>query len=105
MKVHIAIAVNNLEESIRDYSIRLKSEPELVVQNQYALWRTEILNLSIRVTGEDSGIVRHIGFEDEDAISFTASKDCNGLLWENFNKKHLAEEIELAWPGTNYSPK
>lgn len=105
MKVHLAIAVENLEQSIEDYSTRLRVRPDLVLENTYALWRTDILNLSIRVTGESVGLVRHVGFEDESASEFTAEKDVNGLLWETFNKHHQAAEIELAWPGTNYEPK
>lgn len=105
MKVHLAVAVQDLEASVADYNKRLGQEADLVIPGEYALWRTKILNLSIRVTGEEVGRVRHVGFEDEHAAEFTAERDLNGLLWENFNSQHQAQEIQAAWPSVQYTPK
>lgn len=104
MRVHLAIAVKNLAESVTEYSKLLNTAPELVIDEQYALWRTSALNLSIRVTSEAPGSVRHVGFEQDDAKSFLTYTDRNGLVWETFNKTHQAAEIEAAWPGTGFQP-
>ena len=104
-KIHIAIATNDIDETIKDYSIRLGLEPSLVIPGEYALWRNETINLSIRKDNECApGKLRHLGWEDPEAAEFTVSKDTNGILWENFSAQHQAEEIEAAWPGTKYVP-
>ncbi len=103
-KIHLAIATHDIEATVTDYTQRLNSEPVLVIPNQYALWRTETLNLSIRQDKQcKPGELRHMGWEDDEANAFTTSVDVNGLLWESFNADHQAEEIEEAWPGTGYS--
>jgi hypothetical protein len=104
-KVHLAVSVANLDQSIAEYTAMLGLAPELIIPEQYALWRTEILNLSIRVTGQEPGLVRHVGFEDLDAQSFTVTQDCNGLSWERFHPLHQAQEIAEAWPGIEFRPK
>lgn len=48
------------------------------------------------------GELRHLGWEDPDAVEFTTSTDVNGIVWENFTAQHQAEEIEEAWPGNGY---
>ena len=98
-KFHIAISVANIEQSIADYSLRLEKQPEIVIHGEYALWRTEILNFSIRTTKEKIGTVRHIGWEDPDATGFTKETDVNGVIWENFNEKEQLKEINSVWPG------
>ena len=104
-KFHIALAVPNIEESVRDFSIRLGKEADLVIPGEYALWRTEALNLSIRrVPFDESTQLRHLGWENPEAEAFTSHVDSNGLLWEEFNAFQQATEIEKAWPGTNYQP-
>jgi hypothetical protein len=65
-RVHIALAVRELNTSIRDYSARLGVEPCCVVEGSYALWRTEGLNLSISVDPAAGGPLPHLGFEDPD---------------------------------------
>jgi len=97
-KFHIAIAVSDIERSIVDYSKRLGHAPHIIIPHEYALWRTELLNLSIRKTKDTPGTVRHIGWEDPAAEKFTAEKDVNGLVWELFNAEHQLEEIHEAWP-------
>ena len=103
---HIAIAVQDISTSVEDYNERMGQPADIVVEGQYALWRTKELNLSIRKASPgEGGRLRHIGWETEDAAQFTCDKDCNGLLWEEFTAKQQAAEIEAAWPGTQYKPK
>ena len=105
-KLHIALSVSNVEKSVLDYSVRLGKEADLVIPGEYALWRTETLNLSIRrVSDKESGTLRHLGWENAEAKAFTAETDCNGILWEEFTAHQQAAEIEKAWPGTPYAPK
>ena len=96
--LHLALAVSNLELSIAEYSARLEALPVVVVPGEYALWRTEKVNLSIRKTKEPSGTLRHLGWEDTEATSFTTEKDCNGIVWENFASAHQNKEINEIWP-------
>jgi hypothetical protein len=100
MKVHIAIGVADVERSLDEYSRLAGSEPELVVAGEYALWRTEVLNLSIRRVTDGVGTVRHVGFERDDVASFSAITDQNGVVWETFCRQDQLKEIELAWPGS-----
>ena len=105
-KIHIALSTNTIEESIKDYSARLGVEPCSFVENEYALWRTESLNLSIR---QDStcqpGELRHLGWEDDKASQFTQDKDVNGIVWEEFSAQQQADEINALWPEAQYQPK
>jgi len=99
-KIHIALSVGKLDEIIDDYSRRLGCKPEVIVQNQYALWRTETVNLSIRVDPEVApGSLRHLGFEDENVEGFTSSTDPLGIVWESFREQDQKAEINDAWPG------
>lgn len=99
-KFHIAIAVADLSQSVQDYSQRLACQPQIVIENEYALWRTDTLNFSIRRTAENPGIVRHLGWEDSEASIFTENIDCNGLKWERFNDQNQLQEIRETWPGS-----
>ena len=106
-KFHISIAVSDLSASIEDYSKRLGCDPQVVVPKEFALWRTDILNFSIRKTNEMLVVVRHVGFEDSDVRTSTEEKDINGLVWESFNEKNQLHEIQEIWPdfiskNTNY---
>ena len=104
-KIHIALATNDIEGTVKDYSQRLGCEPCVVVPNQYALWRRESINLSVR---QDSsckpGELRHLGWEDAEAEKMSSEKDVNGIVWEHFSAEQQADEIEEAWPGTGYIP-
>jgi hypothetical protein len=104
-KIHLAIATNDIEATIADYSRRLDCHPCVVVPHEYALWRTKTVNLSIR---RDSlcrpGELRHLGLEDATATAFTQSTDVNGILWENFTAEQQAAEIQAAWPETGSVP-
>ncbi len=105
MKTHLAIAVTDVAASVTEYTTLLGKAPELVIDGEYALWRTGGLNLSIRKTGDKAGVVRHVGFERDDAPAFTTYTDRNGLVWETFNKSHQAEEIRAAWGDVGYDPQ
>jgi len=104
-KFHIAIATNNIAASVRDYTLRLGCQPCVVVDNQYALWRTETINMSVRADSScKPGELRHLGWEDTETLGFTASTDVNDIVWEHFSAEQQAEEIEDAMPGTGYMP-
>ena len=105
-KLHIAIATDNIEESIKDYSTRLGMELCSFIPNEYVLWRTQSLNVSVRQdltckTGE----LRHLGWEDSSASEFSQDTDVNGIVWERFNAQQQADEINELWPEADYCPK
>ncbi len=105
-KLHLAISTNNIEETVKDYSKRLSAEPCLCVANEYALWRTDSLNISIRRDSENaSGSLRHLGWEDSTVDEFTQDTDINGIVWESFNAQNQADEINDIWPESNYRPE
>ncbi len=105
-KLHISISTSNLEESIKDYSVRLGEPPCSYIENEYALWRTETLNISIRRDEKCApGMLRHLGWEDSSAIDFTSETDVNGIVWENFTAKQQADEINELWPQVMYQPE
>ena len=105
-KLHIAISTDKIEESIKDYTVRLGVEPCSFIPNEYALWRTDSLNVSIR---QDStckpGELRHLGWEDNSASGFSEEKDVNGITWESFSAQQQADEINGLWPEAKYQPK
>lgn len=104
-KFHIAISTDRIEETIRDYSDRLGTEPCSAVAGEYALWRTEALNISIRQDAScKPGELRHLGWEDPEAEGFSAAADVNGILWERFRAQDQAEEINSLWPEADYRP-
>ncbi|MGJ3254522.1 MAG: hypothetical protein ACFE0J_25820 [Elainellaceae cyanobacterium] len=104
-RIHIAISTRDIATSVQDYSARLGIQPCVMIPGEYALWRTESLNVSVR---QDStckpGQLRHLGWEDEAAETFTTDTDCNGILWERFAAHHQAAEINEIWPDTHYIP-
>lgn len=82
-----------------EYSQRLGCTPEIIVRNEYALWRSDALNLSVRVDHTSSpGTLRHLGWEDPEAAAFRQDTDTNGILWEVFNAAQQASEIQQQWP-------
>ena len=102
-KFHIAIGVADIDASIPDYSSRMGCSPEVVVPNQYALWRTDTLNFSIRkVSSSESGRLRHLGWEDTSCTSFVTETDVNGILWEHFSPEQQVKEIESTWPSASH---
>lgn len=105
-KLHLALGVDSIEATVKDYSQRFGQAPDLVVPGEYALWRTEQLNVSVRkndVAG--AGTLRHLGWEMDDAAAFTSDTDCNGIVWESFAAQHQAEEINELWPEVVYRVK
>ena len=84
-RFHIALAVADLADSIRDYSRRLGAAPTAVVTGKYAMWRTDQLNFSINQMPDRAGQLRHLGFEDDAATGFSSDHDVNGIEWELFS--------------------
>ncbi len=105
VKAHLAVAVDNIETSVVEYTKLLGAEPVHVVPGEYALWRTAVLNFSIRRVPGEEGRVRHVGFERDDVDQFREYRDANGLVWETFTKEQQAEEILAAWPHVPYTPR
>lgn len=104
-KLHIAISTNQIAETIKDYSARLGVAPCSFVDNEYALWRTESLNFSVRQDPSCApGELRHLGWEDSTASGFSDEKDVNGITWEKFSAEHQAAEINEIWPQADYKP-
>ena len=98
-RFHISIAVADFSASLADYSARLGCNPCVVQDGRYALWRTDILNFTISYKpDQEVGVVRHIGFEDDDAVGFNEAQDVNGITWELFSKETQAKEIEEKFP-------
>lgn len=104
-KLHIAISTNKIDETIEDYSIRLGVRPCSSIAGEYALWRTESLNLSVRQDSScASGTLRHLGWEESSVEAFTQDVDVNGIVWEQFAAQHQADEINEIWPEADYKP-
>jgi catechol 2,3-dioxygenase-like lactoylglutathione lyase family enzyme len=104
-KLHIALSTNDIAASIKDYTTRLGCAPCSEVANEYALWRTESLNFSIRQDVScPAGELRHLGWEDDAAEAFSEQKDINGVTWERFSAAQQAEEINALWPEAKYLP-
>jgi hypothetical protein len=96
-RFHLAIGVKNIEDSIQEYTNRFGCKPVIVVKNEYALFKTDCLNVSIRkVITSDIG-VRHVGWESEKYTGFEEEKDCNGLIWETFREEDQMKEIKGLW--------
>lgn len=105
-KLHIAISTDRIEESIKDYSARLGAEPCSHMPNEYALWRTDSLNFSIRQDPSRApGELRHLGWEDDSAPAFSEESDVNGITWERFSAQQQADEINHLWPAAEYQPE
>ncbi len=103
-RFHLAIAVDDVEASVADYSRRLGTEPVVVIPGQYALWRTEQLNFSVRHIPGGGGTLRHVGWEDPKAPTLSVEHDVNGLIWERFTAEDQAQEILANWPDVRYAP-
>lgn len=101
-RFHIALGVTDVQRSIEDYSQRFGCRPVAIVPDEYALWRTNSVNFSIRRTSETGGTLRHLGWEDAAASTFTKEMDVNGVIWERFNCDLQVEEIRTAWPSASF---
>ena len=92
-RFHIALAVADLNISIKDYSARLEQQPTVIVSDKYAMWRTDTLNFSINQIPDRAGELRHVGFEDEAIQGFSSNYDTNGLEWELFSPQAQDQKI------------
>jgi catechol 2,3-dioxygenase-like lactoylglutathione lyase family enzyme len=101
-RMHVALSVADLDASIEDYTARLGAPPCAVVDGVYALFRTESLNLSIRVSAEETGRLRHLGFEDPSAAQMIEENDVNGVVWERFTEAQQRQEILARWPHARF---
>ncbi len=98
-RFHISISVSDFAASVADYSARLSCTPCVVENGRYALWRTDILNFSISCKqGQETGVIRHIGFEDDTATGIREEQDVNGIIWETFSKEAQAKETADKFP-------
>jgi hypothetical protein len=73
-RFHLALAVDDLDATIADYTVRLGEAPAVVVDGRYAVWRTPEINLSVSVPEAGPGSaaaqrIRHVGFEDGAAVA------------------------------------
>lgn len=101
-KLHLALSVRNLEKSIIEYNQRLGCRPIALKKGRYALWRTDILNLSITQSFDDAGNLRHLGFEDPDVLKIFSEKDIDGFEWEYFSAEQQRQEILKYYPDIHY---
>ena len=92
-RIHIALAVGDVDESVTDYSQRIGAEPNVVVTGKYAMWRTAQMNFSINQIPERAGELRHLGFEDDEVSGFTFDHDVNNIMWELFSSDAQDEKI------------
>ncbi|WP_072620598.1 hypothetical protein [Spirulina major] len=98
-KLHLAISTTKIEATIEDYSQRLGQRPCAAIPGEYALWRTETLNLSVRQDASCApGSLRHLGWEDSTVDEFSSDVDVNGIVWERFSAAQQADEIHALWP-------
>lgn len=97
-KFHISIATDDIEKSVKDYSSRLGKQPDSMLAGEYAFWRTESLNFSVRHdTKKAVGALRHLGWEDSESTEFTSDTDINGIIWESFSAEQQLEEVRALW--------
>lgn len=102
-KLHLAIATQDIAATVKDYSERLNAKPCLIIEDEYALWRTDSLNISVRQDSKfPPGSLRHLGWEDPTATEMSTETDVNGILWERFTKEQQAEEIREIWSDADY---
>jgi hypothetical protein len=105
-KLHIAISTDNIEATVNDYSKRLSARPCLVIPGEYALWRTDTVNFSVRQDKSFSpGSLRHLGWEDAAVSHFSSETDVNGIVWEQFSPSQQAQEIREIWSDIDYDPE
>jgi hypothetical protein len=92
-RIHIALAVGNIEQSVNDYTRRIGCHPTVVVAGKYAMWRTDQMNFSINEIPERAGQLRHLGFEDDAVSGFSSDTDSNDILWELFSPQAQDQKI------------
>lgn len=99
---HLALAVPDLAAAIADFRYRLDVEPEVVAPGAYALFRTESLNLSLSEVRGAPAALRHLGFEDPNAASFSEQEDASNIVWERFTPEQQRAEIDARWPNARW---
>ena len=105
-RIHIALSTRDIEASIKDYTNRLGCKPVSMMPGEYALWRTETINLSLRNDSSvPAGSLRHLGWEDSEENEFTSETDVNGILWERFSAEVQNKEILDIWPTAQINPE
>jgi len=57
-RFHLALGVADGESSADEYTQRLGCRPDLFIPGEYALWRTDAVNLSNRKVGDEEGGTR-----------------------------------------------
>ena len=97
MRFHLALGVPDEDRSVPEYSVRLGRAPSVHVPNEYALWRTDQVNFSIR-RADGPAALRHLGLEDPTVTSFSEETDVNGIVWERFTLQEQLLEIQRHWP-------
>ena len=97
-RLHLALGVGNIKDAINDYTNRFGQRPVVVIENEYALFRTETLNISIRKRPASEHGLRHLGWESDSYTMFDEETDCNGIVWEHFSKNDQIKEILDVWP-------
>jgi len=64
-RFNIALGVLDVESSADAYSQRLGRRTDLLIPGKYVLWRTDVVNLSMRKVGhEEGGVLRGHGSGD-----------------------------------------
>ncbi len=101
-RFHVALAVPDLAAAISDFTHRLGVEPEVVAAGTYALFRTESLNVSLSEVRGAPAALRHLGFEDPNAPSFSEEKDASNIVWERFTADQQHAEIDTRWPNSKW---
>ncbi|MBF2057588.1 MAG: hypothetical protein IGQ45_10305 [Cyanobacterium sp. T60_A2020_053] len=97
-RIHLALSTQNLHESILEYNQRLSVKPTIIIDNEYALWRTPTINFSLRVDYNcHPGSLRNLDWEDDEATEFTQDTDVNGIIWEHFSYENQLAEIKDIW--------
>ena len=92
-RIHIALAVASITDSVVDYPNRIGDRPNVVVTGKYAMWRTDQRNFSINEIPARADQLRHMGFEDDAADGFGSDTDVNGIMWELFSPDAQDEKI------------
>src|SRR5688572_11275962 len=96
-RMHVALGVNDVDRAVLDYAVRLGCAPTVHVPGEYALFRPDGINFSVR-RADGPPSLRHLGWEDPDAESFSSETDANGICWERFTLEQQLEEIRSHWP-------
>ena len=98
-RFHVALAVDDVDGVVREYTDLLGGPPVQEVPGEYALWRTAEINLSVSRAAQGEGRLRHVGFEDSSVSEKTYATDSTGLLWELFSAEHQDAEIASIFGG------